>query len=77
MEENNDLIKIYEGNEPSALLLKARLEEIGISALIKNDYSGAWMGAVSPAIDLYIQESDLKESEAVIKDFIKNNSGQL
>lgn len=77
MEEKNDLIKVYAGNEASVLLLKARLEEIGISALIKNDYTGAWLGAVSPAIDLYIQESDLKEAEPIIKDFIQDNSWQL
>jgi hypothetical protein len=73
MKENNNLIKIYAGNEASTLLLKARLEEIGVSALIKNDYSGAWLGGVSPAIDLYIQESDLKKAELIIKDFIQDN----
>jgi hypothetical protein len=73
MKENNNLIKIYAGNEASTLLLKARLEEIGVSALIKNDYSGAWLGGNPPAIDLYIQESDLKKAELIIKDFIQDN----
>jgi len=74
MEENNNLIKVYAGNEASALLLKARLEGAGISSLIKNDYSGAWLLGVPPAIDLYIQESDLKEADPIIKDFIQDNS---
>jgi len=74
MEENNNLIKVFAGNEASVLLLKARLEGAGISALIKNDYSGAWLLGVPPAIDLYIQESDLKEADSIIKDFIQDNS---
>jgi hypothetical protein len=73
MEENNNIVKAYVGNEAAALLLKARLEEAGISALIKNDYSGAWLLGVPPAIDLYIQESDLKEAEPIIKDFLHDN----
>ena len=51
-------------------LLKERLEEIGISALIKDDFqSGINVGFVSgvpSAIDLYIQESDLKEAEPIV-----------
>ena len=74
MEENNNLIKVFAGNEASVLLLKARLEGAGISVLIKNDYSGAWLLGVPPAIDLYIQESDLKEADSIIKDFIQDNS---
>ncbi|HEY6063176.1 MAG TPA: DUF2007 domain-containing protein [Chitinophagaceae bacterium] len=73
MKDYDNLIKAYAGNEAAVLLLKARLEEAGISALVKNDYSAAWYLAVPPAIDLYIEESDLKEAEPIIKDFLKDN----
>jgi hypothetical protein len=75
MEENNNLIKAYAGNEASVLLLKPRLEGSGISSLIKNDYSGAWSGGFIPAVDLYIEKSDLKEAESIIKDFIQDITG--
>lgn len=73
MQKGNNLIRVFTGTEVSVMYLKERLEEIGISALIKNDFqSGITVGFVSgvpSAIDLYIQESDLKESEPIIKEF--------
>jgi len=58
-------------------LLKERLEEVEISALIKDDFqSGLTVGFVSgvpSAIDLYIQESDLKEAEPIVNEFIQDN----
>jgi hypothetical protein len=53
------------------------LEETGISALIKNDSSSAFFGASPPVIDLYIQESDLKDAEPVISEFIKRQDPLL
>ena len=76
MKKGNDLIRVFTGDEVSAIYLKERLEEIGIAALIKNDFqSGITVGFVSgvpSAIDLYIQESDLKEAEPIIKEFNEN-----
>ena len=50
---------------------------VGISALIKDDFqSGITVGFVSgvpSAIDLYIQESDLKAAEPIFDEFSKNN----
>ena len=70
------MIRIFTGTEVSVIYLKERLEEIGIGALIKNDFqSGITVGFVSgvpSAIDLYIQESDLKEVEPIIKEFAQN-----
>jgi hypothetical protein len=70
MEENDALINIYAGTEASVLLLKARLEEIGISALMKNDLSDAWLGTAPSTVNLYIQESDFKEAGPIIREFI-------
>ncbi|NEW84330.1 MAG: DUF2007 domain-containing protein [Mariniphaga sp.] len=77
MKNGNDLIRVFTGTEVLVYLLKERLEEVEISALIKDDYqSGLTVGFVSgvpSAIDLYIQESDLKEAEPIINEFIQNN----
>jgi hypothetical protein len=77
MKKKNNLIKVFTGPEASTILLKARLEETGISALIKNDSSSAFFGASPPVIDLYIQESDLKDAEPVISEFIKRQDPLL
>jgi len=73
MRHAKDLIKVFAGGEASVLLLKSRLKEIGIPSLIKNDSPASWIGNAPPAIDLYIRETDLEESEPVIRDFIRNN----
>jgi hypothetical protein len=73
MKKGNDLIRVFTGTEVSVIYLKERLEEIGIGALIKNDFqSGLTVGFVSgvpSAVDLYIQESDLEKAEPIIKEF--------
>ena len=77
MKNGNNLIRVFTGTEVLVYLLKERLEEVEISALIKNDFqSGLTVGFVSgvpSAVDLYIQESDLKEAEPIINEFIQNN----
>lgn len=76
MKKGNDLIRVFTGTEVSVIYLKERLEEIGIGALIKNDFqSGLTVGFVSgvpSVVDLYIRESDLKEAEQIIKEFNEN-----
>jgi hypothetical protein len=73
MKKTNNLINIFTGPEASVILLKGELEAIGISPLIKNDFSDAWLGVAPPSITLYIQESDLSKAEQIIKEFLKNN----
>ena len=75
MKKADNLIKVFTGDEASATLLKSRLGQTGISALIKNDSSSAFFGAVSPVIDLYIQESDLENAKPLITEFFKNSNG--
>lgn len=76
MKKENDLIRIFTGDEISVIYLKERLEEIGIGALIKNDFQSGltvgFVGGVPSAVDLYIRESDLKEAEPIIKEFNEN-----
>jgi len=77
MKNGNDLIRVFTGTEVLVYLLKERLEEVDISALIKDDFqSGITVGFVSgvpSAIDLYIQESDFKIAEPIINEFMQDN----
>ena len=77
MKNGNNLIRVFTGTEVLVYLLKERLEEVGISALIKDDFqSGITVGFVSgvpSAIDLYIQESDLEKAEPILKEFAQDN----
>ena len=77
MKKGNNLIRVFTGTEFSVYLLKERLEEVGISALIQDDFqsgiSSGFVSGVPSAIDLYIQESDLKEAAAIIDEFVQNN----
>jgi len=76
MKENN-IVRVYTGTEISVILLKGRLEEIGISSIIRNDYQlgvdVGFVGGVKSAVDLYIQQSDYKKAEPIISEFIEKN----
>lgn len=78
MKTENKLIRIYTGTEMLVISLKDKLEENGISALIKNDFkSGIAAGIVDgtpSTIDLYIQLIDFKNAEPIIGEFIRNNN---
>ena len=66
MEKEDNLIKVFTGPEPTALLLMQRLEESGIKSLIKNDSNLGYLGAVPAVIDLYIFEKDLDKALPLI-----------
>jgi hypothetical protein len=78
MKEANELIRVYVGTEVLANLLKAELEDIGVGAIVQNDYlsgiSVGFMGGTPSSVELYIQESELKEAESVIHEFIQVNN---
>jgi hypothetical protein len=74
MKKEKNLIRVFTGPEASAILLKSRLEEIGVFTLTKNDFSGSFLGVVPPSVDLYINESDLKRAVLLIREFTKENN---
>ena len=78
MKEEDKLVRIYTGTEISVILLKGRLEEIGISALVQNNYKSGieigFVGGVQSAVDLYIQQFDFKKAEPIIGEFIQNKN---
>jgi hypothetical protein len=45
----------------------------GISATIQDDSSDSFLRGVPAAVDLYIQQSDLKKAKRIISGFIRKN----
>ena len=78
MKEENKIIRVFSGTELEVNLLKNELYQIGISGLIQNDFNSGLVAGFSggplSAIDFFIQESDLKKAEPIIKEFIKRNN---
>jgi len=78
MEKNDDLIRIYTGTDITVNLLKTELEKVGIFGIIRDDFDtgvSAGIAANPSAIDLFIQESDLKKAKPILVDFLKINKG--
>lgn len=75
MKEKDNLIRVYTGPEVLVFMLKDKLEETGISSTIHNDSHDNFLQGVPTAIDLYIQQFDLKKAEPMINEFIKKNKG--
>jgi hypothetical protein len=77
MNEKTNLIKVYTGTELTADLLKGELEKAGVPATVQNDFqsglTGGVLSGVPSAVDVYIQENDLKKAKPVITDFLKIN----
>ena len=77
MKKATNLIRVFTGTEVTVILLKGKLEEIGIFAIVQNDYqsgnTAGFLGGIPSAIDLYIQEGDRNKAKPVINDFLKKN----
>ena len=77
MKERNKLVKVYTGTELTVVLLKELLDEIGVTSTIQNNYKSGvevgFVGGVQSSVDLFIQQSDFKTAEPVIRDFIAQN----
>jgi len=76
MENEDNLIRVYTGDEGAVFLLRETLEKSGIPAVTRNDYdaglTAGFVGGTPSSIDLLIKESDLKRAEPVINQFIKD-----
>lgn len=79
MKEKNQTARVFTGTELLVNLLKDELEQIGIPGMIQNDFNSGvvagFSGGTPSAIDLFIQESDLKKAEPIIREFIQRNKG--
>ncbi|MGZ2370820.1 hypothetical protein ACXR6G_13645 [Ancylomarina sp. YFZ004] len=77
MKEENKIRRVFSGTELEVNLLNDELDQIGISGLIQNDYNSGvlagFFGGGPSAIDFFIQESDLKKAEPIIRAFCQRN----
>ncbi len=77
MENETQLVQVFTGSEISVVLLKGELDAIGIPAIIQNDFQSGvfagFSGGFPSSIDLFIRESDLKQAEPIINQFIQDN----
>lgn len=76
MKENLNLVKVFTGTEVTVELLKRKLQEIGITGIIKNDFQSgiiAGFGGGPFSIEYYIQETDLAKAEPILTEFYAKN----
>ena len=73
MKNEDKLVRVFSGSEVSVILLKAKLEEAGVSAIIQNDFqsglSAGFAGSTPTGVDLYIREGDLKLADPILQEF--------
>ena len=65
------LIKIFSGNEILALSLQKKIEEIGVSTVIRNNNQANVIPSIQSdkAVELFIQEIDFGKANPVIEEF--------
>jgi hypothetical protein len=77
MDDSSEIVKVYTGTEITIALLKSELEKAGIVPLLKDDFASGvasgFFGGAPSAIDLYVQESDLKRAEPILRAFMEIN----
>ncbi len=76
MEDEEKIVRVFTGSEPTALLLLKLLEETGIKGLIKNDSGLGYIGANPATLDLYIFEEDRERAEPLIKSFREDQAAE-
>jgi hypothetical protein len=65
------LMKVFSGSEILALALQERIEEIGITTVIRNNNQSNVLPSIenAKAVELFIQETDFSKANAVIEEF--------
>lgn len=69
------LKKIFSGSEILANNLKAKLEEIAIVPVVRNNMQSARLagfGNIGTAVELFIEEFEMEKAEPIIEDFKMN-----
>ncbi|WP_157666466.1 putative signal transducing protein [Alkalitalea saponilacus] len=73
---DDNIVKIFTASEVSVLILKGRLEEIGITSLKKDNFksgvAAGFYGGPPDVVDLYIKEKDMDAAASIIKEFEDN-----
>ncbi len=66
------LMKVFSGSEILAKNLQSRIEEQGISAVLKDNIQSARLGGFGNtdlAVEVFIQETDFNKAHQIIDDF--------
>lgn len=72
--EKGQYIKVFTGSEQTAILLKGRLQEIGIESIIKDDSTDAFLGHAPRVVDLYISSKNIEKANPVLLEIRAINS---
>lgn len=71
MKDNTrDLVSVYSGTESSVLLLKGKLDRLGISAEVRKESTAGSWGIVPDNVELCIERDNQEEAEPVISEFM-------
>lgn len=66
------LIKIFEGSEIIVMPVKQKLEEAGISPIVKNNIQSATIagfGTLGQAMELYVEDFQAQAATAIVAQF--------
>lgn len=66
------LMKVFSGSEILALALQAKIEEVGVDTVVKNNIQSARLagfGNSGQAVELFIQETDFAKANPIIEEF--------
>jgi len=69
------LMKVFSGSEILALVLKEKIEAVGVDTVIKDNIQSARLagfGSSGSAVELFIQETDFSKANPVIEEFRLN-----
>lgn len=76
MSDKPEFIDIYSGSEVRVIMLKGLLEEVGITAVVQNDFqsgiTAGFGGGTINTVRLKVHESELEKARPIVKDFIEN-----
>lgn len=62
-------VKIYSGNEIMAASVKNKLEEAGISIVVRDNIQSATLagfGSLGQVVNIYVNEEDAEKAKAII-----------
>lgn len=64
-------MKVFSGSEILALALQQKIEEIGVTAVIRNNNQSSVLPSIEnkKAVELFIQEIDFSKANPVIEEF--------
>jgi hypothetical protein len=75
------LYTAYTGSEIEILLLKAELEEYGISGMVRDRHASGivagFYGGSPSSVELLLEESDRLKAEPLIAEFLANKRDEL